>query len=234
MSCYYDLHIHTALSPCGDEDMTPNNIVNMSVIKGLDVIAITDHNTALNARVCFECGKREGIIVLPGIEIETLEEVHITALFDNPDAAEELDKIIYENLPKIKNRTDIFGNQTIFNESDEKIGEVQHLLSTATTLDVYTSVELVRKLGGVAIPAHIDKSSYSVISNLGFIPPGLNFSTVEVKFPERVEALRNVHNLDKYKVIHNSDAHFLWDIHEKIHCFEKSFVNGTQIIDYLR
>ena len=234
MSLYYDFHIHSALSPCGDNDMTPNNIINMSLIKGLDAIAVTDHNSALNVRACEACAKEAGIIFLPGIEVETSEEVHIVGLFDNVDAAEECGKYVSANMPAIKNRVDIFGNQCVINSEDEVVYEIDNLLSTACFLDVFSVVNKIRELGGVAIPAHVDKSSYSIISNLGFIPEDLIFSTLEVKFPDRVETLKKSHNISDYKLVHNSDAHFLWDIHERVHCLEGNFKNSTEIINYLK
>ncbi len=234
MSIYYDFHIHTALSPCGDDDMTPNNIVNMSVLKGLDAIAVTDHNSALNARACFECGKKAGITVLPGIEIETSEEVHLVALFDNPDSAESLGLYISDNMPLIKNRVDIFGNQYVLDCEDNCIREIYNLLSTASMVDIYTAVRKVRELGGVAIPAHIDKTSYSIISNLGFIPEELEFSAVEIKNPQNNISIKKQHNLCDAVVLNNSDAHFLWDIHEKEFCLDLNTSKPSAIIDYLR
>ncbi len=234
MSIYYDLHIHSALSPCGDNDMTPNNIVNMSVLKGLDVIAITDHNSARNARACWECGQSAGVIVLPGMEIETLEEVHLLALFAHPDPAEELDKIVAQKLPDIKNRTDIFGEQYVFDAQDNIVYSVSNLLSTATALSLSDAAMLVRDLGGVAVPAHVDKSSYSVISNLGFIPDELDFSVLEIKFSDRKEEFMARHKLSSYKVIHSSDAHFLWDINEREYFLDINPASGTEIIDYLK
>ena len=233
MSFYYDFHIHSALSPCGDNDMTPNNIVNMSMLKGLDAIAVTDHNSALNVRACFECGKEAGIIVVPGLEIETSEEVHIVALFDTPDKAETMGTFVSEHMPVIKNRVDIFGNQYVMNAEDEIVKEIDNLLSTATLLDVETVVKKVKELDGVAIPAHVDKSSYSIISNLGFIPPELEFSTIEIKMPDKAQELIESHKLTRYKFVHNSDAHFLWDIHEKEYFFDINPVNSSEIIDYL-
>ena len=181
MKCYYDFHIHTALSPCGDEDMTPNNIVNMAIIKGLDAIAITDHNSAKNVLACINCAKDTPLTVIPGMEIETAEEVHMVALFDNVDALMKLDKIVSKNMPSIKNRVDIFGEQVLLDENDERVGTLENLLVTASFLDVESAVETVRNLGGVIIPAHIDKDSYSIVSNLGFVPEELKFSTVEIK-----------------------------------------------------
>ena len=234
MSLFYDLHIHSALSPCGDEDMTPNNIVNMSVLKGLDVIAVTDHNSAANARSCVECGKRAGILVLPGIEIETSEEVHLLALFSTPDDAENMSSVICNKLPKIKNRVDIFGEQYVMDCDDNIVDIIPNLLSTATQISLNDAVKLVRELNGVAIPAHIDKSSYSIFSNLGFIPDELAFSTLEVKDKGKSAEVLSSYKTSDFKLISNSDAHFLWDINERINSLDIGTPDYCKIIDYLR
>ena len=234
MKLYYDFHIHTALSPCGDEDMTPNNIINMAQLKGLDAIAITDHNSALNVRSCCECGKKAGLIVLPGMEIETAEEVHLVALFSDIDKAEELGDIVLQKLPPIKNREDIFGVQSVLNTEDEVICTVDKLLSTATSLSLREAVNAICDLGGVAIPAHVDKSSYSIISNLGFIPGDFDFSTLEIKFPDKKDCFLETHDLRGFNIIHNSDAHFLWDINEKEFFICTKEYSASGIIDYLK
>lgn len=234
MKCYYDFHIHTALSPCGDDDMTPNNIVNMAVLKGLDAIAITDHNSAGNVRACVECGAKAGIVVIPGMEVETSEDVHVVCLFPSVQQAEMMDSIVSENLPVIKNRADIFGNQYILNEDDTVVGCVDNLLSTATTLDIYTLVDKVNEIGGVAMPAHIDKSSYSVISNLGFIPEDIDFTAVEIKNPDRVSELKKNHAIDSCHIMHNSDAHFLWDIHERDFFLEVNEISPNSLVRYFK
>jgi PHP family Zn ribbon phosphoesterase len=214
--------------------MTPNNIVNMALLKGLDAIAITDHNSAKNVRACVECGNKNGLVVIPGMEIETSEDVHLICLFDTVEKAEKMDMIVSNYLPLIKNREDIFGAQYVIDELDNVKFTVENLLSTATTIDVYSAVEIVRELGGVIIPAHVDKSSYSIISNLGFIPEDISFSTVEVRFKERLSELKKSHNLDKYKIIHNSDAHFLWDIQERERFIDILEINPLVIINYLK
>ena len=234
MKIYYDFHIHSALSPCGDEDMTPNNIVNMALLKGLDAIAVTDHNSALNVRSCFECGEKAGLIVVPGMEIETSEDVHVVALFADVGSAENFGEIVSKNLPPIKNREDIFGSQVVLNADDEPVDTVSNLLSTATMLSLEEVVENIRMLGGVAIPAHVDKSSYSVISNLGFIPENLEFSTIEIKFADKKDSFVEANNLHAYKAIHNSDAHFLWDINEKEFYIDAENRSLQGIIDYLK
>lgn len=216
MKCYYDLHIHSALSPCGDNDMTPNNIVNMSLLKGLDVIALSDHNTCGNVRAVQKVAG-DNILVIPAMEIETQEEVHMLSLFPDISAAEEMEKIVKAHLPKVENKPAIFGNQYYMDENDEICGEEKYLLVSATTLDLYETVNYVKDLGGLAIPAHIDRSSYSIISNLGFIPPDISFPVIEIskKAPEN---FRN--DYKNYNMLTNSDAHYLWDISEKTHFFE--------------
>ena len=175
MKLYYDFHIHSALSPCGDNDMTPNNLINMSIIKGLDAVALTDHNACENARAAAAVAG-DKIIFIPGMEVETSEEVHIVTLFPTADAAEEMQRILVDSSPFIPNRPEIFGNQYIMDENDEICGEIDRMLVTASGLDIYTVVAAAKDLGGIAYPAHIDRESYSVLSNLGFIPPDLDIS----------------------------------------------------------
>lgn len=210
MNLYYDLHIHTCLSPCGDEDMTPNNIVNMALIKGLDVIAITDHNSAGNVRACIEAAKGTELLVIPGMEVTTTEEIHMIVLFEDVDELFELEKLIYDSMPPIKNKPDIFGREIFMDAEDNETGEEEKLLITACGFDVFSLYKKVSEMGGVIFPAHIDKSSFSILSNLGAIPRELPFRAVEIKNIEKCSE----YALD-YKVIHSSDAHYLWDILER-------------------
>lgn len=233
MKIFYDFHIHSVLSPCGDEDMTPNNIVNMAILKGLDVIAVTDHNSCANAQACIDCAKGTSLTVIPGIEVESSEECHIVCLFPTIEQAEQMEAYVDSNLPKIKNRPEIFGNQIIMDSNDCEIGRKDNLLVTATALSVSKTAELAKKLGGVAIPAHIDKSAYSVISNLGFIDDSYGFKTVEIKNPEKFEELNLPHQLERFKIIHNSDAHYLWDIAEREHYIEVNKLTKEGIINIL-
>lgn len=229
MKIYYDLHIHSALSPCGDNDMTPNNIVNMSILKGLDAIAITDHNACGNVRAAMKVAE-DKIIVIPGMEIETAEEVHMVSLFPDIESAEEMERIIRKNSIPVENKVEIFGNQYYMNENDEIIGEEPNLLVTATGLDIYSVVNNVKDLGGVVYPAHIDRSSYSVLSNLGFIPPDLNFTTVEITAKNRAKMEPEYSD---YDIVTSSDAHYLWDISEKTYDLDISDKNIDEILSKL-
>ena len=218
MKLWYDLHIHSCLSPCGDNDMTPNNIVNMALLKGLDVIAVADHNSCGNVRSVMKVADGN-ILVVPAMEIETAEEVHILSLFPSIEAAEEMEEIIKNHSSGIVNNSEIFGNQLYMDENDNVTGEEERLLVSATTLDIYETAGFVNNLGGIAVPAHIDRTSYSVISNLGFIPPDINFPCVEI-----TEKNRDIFSKDykSYNIITDSDAHYLWDISEKARCLEVS------------
>lgn len=233
MNIAYDFHIHTALSPCGDADMTPNNIVNMAVLKGLDAIAITDHNTCANAKACMDCAKDTNLVVIPGMEVETAEECHVVCLFADIESTLRMEKVIDEHMPEIKNRTDIFGEQIIMDSQDNIIGYRENMLVTATSLSINQVVDFARKFGGVAIPAHIDKSSYSVLSNLGFIDDNLGFKTVEVKYPDKLDEIYESKDLSRFRIIHSSDAHYLWDLSEREHFLEVKSLDIGEIIHSL-
>ncbi len=217
MRIYYDMHIHSALSPCGDEDMTPNNIVNMSILKGLDMIAVTDHNSCGNARAVMKAAEGR-LRVVPGLEVTTCEEVHVLCYFSDIDAAEDMGELVKKNMCGLENKPEIFGRQLIMNENDEIVGEERALLIAATALDIYAVGDEVRRRGGVFVPAHIDRSSCSILSNLGFMPPDIYFDAVEIT--EKGMALYADEYKENYPVFTSSDAHYLEDIAEKGRFFD--------------
>lgn len=217
MKIAYDFHIHTAASPCADEYMSPNNIVNMAKLKGLNAIAITDHHTCMNCGPVMEIGKREGLIVIPGMEIECMEEFHCVALFQNLASAQEMEEYIKTHLLPMKNRIDIFGHQHILNEQDEVIGEIPWLLLSAAQLPAKQIFEKVHALNGVIYPAHIDRNSYSILSNLGFIPDELQVYAVEISKSVQKEYYKKIYS--NYCIIQSSDAHYLQDIAEATNHF---------------
>lgn len=233
MKCYYDFHIHTALSPCGHVDMSPNNIVNMAKICDLNAIAITDHNSCENVKAVMEVASEQGIIVVPAMEIETREEIHVVCFFSEVTDVYNVQEIIYGTLPNIKNRTNIFGDQLIFDENDSVVGENDRFLSTAANLSIDELFNICEKLGGVAVPAHIDRPSYSILSNLGLIPDQLPVTTVEVS--------KYVDDFDKYRqeyralnVIQSSDAHDLEAMVFQHRFIEVEELSVQGIINYLR
>lgn len=217
MKCYYDFHIHSCLSPCASDDMTPNNIVNMAHLKGLDMIAITDHNSAKNVMAIMEVAKKLPLKVIGGMEITTSEEIHMVVIYNDYEKLMLLDEKVNNSIYYVKNNPDIFGNQIIMDKDDNIVGYEDKLLINASSLDVFTLYEYVKSDGGIIFPAHIDKSSFSIISNLGFIPKELKFDYVEVKTKE------NKGNFgDDYGYLSSSDAHFLWDISEREEYIEQN------------
>ena len=229
MKLYYDLHIHSALSPCGDMDMTPNNIVNMSIIKGLDIIAVSDHNSVGNVRSCMKVAEDSDLVVVPGMEVETSEEVHVLCLFPDIESAEKMAEQVYAALGDIKNRPEIFGEQAFMDVEDEICGTEEKLLVTATSLSIDKVKAIADEVGGVAVPAHLDRSSYSALSNLGMLPD-IGFNTVEVSKKTLPE---NYAYLGK-KIIQNSDAHYLEDISEPECAIDLPEKSAAALIEWLK
>lgn len=210
MNLKYDFHIHSCLSPCGDVDMTPQNIVNLVKIMGYDAIALTDHNTSKNCPAVKKAAEEIGLTFISGMELCTAEEVHIVCLF--PDIANALDfsDYIYSTLPPIKNKPSVFGEQIICDEYDNIIGNAEKLLITASTVTASKAVDLVAQYGGICFPAHIDRNSFSIISNLGTIDETFGFSIAEIYDIEKEEELKEKHPyLKNLKILSNSDAHYL-------------------------
>lgn len=215
MELYYDLHIHSCLSPCGDEDMTPYNLVNMAKLMGFDLIAVTDHNTAGNCRAAMQAGREAGITVVPGMELCTAEEVHLVCLFPMIELAEKFSAFIKTTLPPVHNKPEIFGRQIYCGAGDKILGEEEILLLTASSLSLEQAVQQVRDFGGFCFPAHIDRDSYSVLSNLGAIDPSFGFSAAEVYDKAKIESLKRQHPiLQTMRIFSDSDAHYLDKLRE--------------------
>ncbi|WP_069649210.1 PHP domain-containing protein [Caloranaerobacter ferrireducens] len=233
MRLSYDLHIHSVLSPCGDKDMTPNNIVNMAYIKGLDIISVTDHNTMENVEAVMKVAKKRDILVIPGIEVTTKEEVHVLCYFRNIEDGMEFQDFIYRGLPDIKNNEKLFGSQLLMDEDDNIIGKIDKFLLNSTKYTIKEINDFVNKLNGALVPAHVDKKSYSILANLGFIPDELNIKTVEVSSDYFSLSTDTLINLDRYNVLKNSDAHYLGDINEPIVFLDIERKNINFLIEYL-
>ena len=176
MKFYYDLHIHSILSPCGDDDNTPNNIAGMANLCGLNIIALTDHNSAKNCPAFFEAARKYGIIPVAGMELTTSEDIHVVCLFEQLEDALAFDKYVEENRLKIKNRPEIFGRQIIMDGMDEQTGEVDDLLINASNISADNVCEIVCKFGGVCYPAHIDRDANGIIAILYCYVTTLSFN----------------------------------------------------------
>ena len=214
MRLYYDLHIHSCLSPCGDSDMTPNNIVNMARLADLNLIALTDHNSCRNCPAILAAARGSGLTVLPGMELCSAEEAHVVCLFPTLEAAEAFDAAVLPTLPPIPNRPEVFGEQIIMDGEDTIVGRLEPLLVTASALSVDDIPALARRFGGTAFPAHIDRPSYSVTAVLGDIPP-VGFTAAEITAAGDTDTLcRQYPLLRGLPLLQNSDAHYLHQIAE--------------------
>ncbi len=217
----YDLHIHTCLSPCGDNEMTPPNIANMAYVKGLDLIAVTDHNSAKNARAVMNAARDLPLTVIPGAELTTAEEIHVVCLLPDADSAEAFDRELETHMPQIPNQPDYFGDQLLMDENENVTGTFPWLLPNALDLSIDAVPALCEKFGGVCFPAHIDRPANGILAVFGLLPDTPVFPTLEVHDPEKFfadpanEAYRAEH-----RVLTSSDAHRLGDMAEAAHFLE--------------
>lgn len=235
MELYYDFHLHSCLSPCGDDDMTPANIAGMAFVNGLNAIALTDHNTVKNCGALKKAAEQYGITVLYGMELTTDEEVHVLCLFPNEEGATKWGEQVYSRLMKIKNKPEIFGHQYLMDSEDNILGEEESLLINAVAISFEEVFAPVWELGGVALPAHVDKNANSLISNLGFIPPGSSFRLAEVHDPAALDGLTDAHPyLKNCKILHSSDAHYLENVATATHTITVEQNTPEAIIKALR
>ncbi|MBR3129378.1 MAG: PHP domain-containing protein [Clostridia bacterium] len=211
-SLRYDLHLHSCLSPCGDMDMTPCNIAGMAHLNELDLVALTDHNTTDNCPAFFAACEEYGIVPVAGMELTTAEDVHLLCVFETLEDATSFGEEVRTHRMRIKNRVEIFGEQAILNERDEKIGEDPYFLPAATDLDLEAAAKLVAAHNGVCWPAHIDRDANGLLAVLGFFPPKPEF---------RIAELRDAKNrklAGDRAVVVCSNAHRLWEIGEAGGC----------------
>lgn len=231
----YDLHTHSCLSPCGDNDMTPNNLVNMAALLGCEILAVTDHNTCRNAPAAVRVGEAAGVLVIPGMELCTAEEAHVVCLFETVEAALAFDEYVAAHTMHIPNRPEIFGEQLILNERDEEIGRIDRLLITATEISVNDVQALAASYGGVAFPAHVDKDAYSVTAALGAIPPEAGFRAAELSGgADRAAVLRLYPELQDMILLRDSDAHYLHLMQENMAQVELPARTVGALLDVLR
>lgn len=215
---YYDFHIHSALSPCADDEMTPNNIINMAIIKGLDIIAVCDHNSTLQQNALHEVSKNKDISLLYGIEVESREEVHILGLFKNLSDNQNFGKWVDSNKPYIKNNESFFGKQLVFNKDDEIVENLDGLLLVSLSSSIEEVINQIHQFNGKAILAHALDKQNGIITHLGYIPKDLKFDGIEVKDNLQIEKIKSKHPWIKDTMwLFNSDAHNLIDINEALY-----------------
>ena len=230
MKYYYDLHIHSCLSPCADDDNTPNNILGMASLCGINILALTDHNTCKNCPAFFEAAKEYGIIPIAGMELTTAEDIHVMCLFENLDSALEFDKKLDQFRLPVKNKPDIFGNQFIMDKDDNIIGEEEKLLIYAVSISIEDLPEFVNSFGGICYPAHIDRDANGIISILGTFPDTPYFSCIEIHDAAKVDEYLEKYVLNDKKVIISSDAHNLADIRDENDYFDLDETDEADLI----
>lgn len=231
---FYDLHLHSCLSPCGDMDMTPNNLVNMAKLLGLDVIALTDHNTSLNCEAAMKVGDEVGLLVVPGMELTTAEDIHAVCLFPTLEKALAFSQYVDSNRIHIRNKAEIYGRQVIMDENDAEIGEIDDLLLPASFIGMYEAYSRAKEFGGICYPAHIDRDSLSILAVLGEIDPYCGFRTAELADISKLAQLKEQHPiLDSMNIITCSDAHYLENMRDAKFTIDLPELTREAVIDYL-
>lgn len=219
MQLYYDLHLHSCLSPCGSDEMTPADLAAMCALAGLQVVALTDHNTCGNCAAFCRAAQSRGLIALPGMELCTQEEIHVICLFPDPERAEDFSREIARHLPSFSNDPDRFGRQLYMDAWDGVLGEESAFLAGSTDIPLSQVPRMAAAWGGTAFPAHIDRPSFSLLGVLGLWDPELGFSTAELSrrcppdLPRRPD-------LAGLRLLTNSDAHALDQVWEAEHTLD--------------
>ena len=216
---YYDFHVHSCLSPCGDADNTPNNLAGMAFLNGIRIMALTDHNSSRNCPAFFAAARKYGLIPIAGMELTTAEDIHVVCLFEELENALRFNDEVDTRRIRIRNRTDIFGDQLLTDENDNVIGTEEDFLSNATEIAIGDVPALVERFGGFCFPAHIDREANGIIATLGTFPENSGFTCAELHDPEKETEYRERYPaLAGMRIVGDSDAHYLWDIRDKT-CF---------------
>lgn len=205
-----DVHVHTGLSPCAEDEMTPNNIIRLAKLEGRDFLVISDHHSVGNVAVCQRVGKEHGIAVLPGMELETREEVHVLAIFPDLASAYETERWVEKRLLPVANRPQLFGNQLLFDDSDQIVGQKEVLLAQSLPDPLELVTAQLKKVGALVVPAHIDRRSHGLLGQLGVVPPDLIADGMEVGDAAKLADLkRRFPDLEGCSWVKGSDAHWL-------------------------
>ncbi len=205
-----DLHVHTVASACAELEMIPPLIVRRARELGLGLLGVTDHHSAENAGAVQQAARPYGIRVLPGMEVQTREEVHVLCLFDETDRARSWQDMIWEHLPAEPNREEHFGVQYVVSPEGEYLRTNKRLLQTSTSLSFEQVLALTEAWGGLALPAHVDRPRYSLFANLGFIPEGVRLAGAEIsRHITGEEAVSRFPSLKGVTLVQSGDAHRL-------------------------
>ena len=208
-----DLHIHSVLSPCGGLEMSPSALIERCKELNIDWIAITDHNSMANCPAYQKVAIDNGIAYTWGVEIQTSEEIHLLAYFDDYQKAREFDKLLYDSLLPVQNDPEFFGDQVVIDENENIINVVEKALINSSLWSIDEAVDMVRSYSGVCIPAHIDADANSIIGQLGFIPDPDIFDAFGITASLDAERFIEAHKpLKLEQLIRSSDAHYICDL----------------------
>lgn len=207
-----ELHIHTVVSPCAGVEMIPPFIVQEALEREINLIAITDHNSSANAGAVQKAAAGTGLTVLPGMELQTREEVHLVCLFDTLEQLAQWQDFVDQRMPPVENNIDFFGEQFVVDETGEFLRRETQLLLTSANLSLSEAVIEVHRLNGLAIPAHVNRKANSVIANLGFVPPDVPFDAIEIsRHISPTDACQKFSQLKNFTLVQNGDVHYLGD-----------------------
>lgn len=205
-----ELHVHTVLSPCAEVEMIPPLIVQQALENKIDIIAITDHNATANIRAVQKAAQGTGLIVLPGVELQTVEEVHSLCIFEDTSQAEVFQKIVSQALPPLKNDPEHFGEQFVVDETGDFIRREDQLLILSTEMSLSQAWRFVNEMGGIFLPAHVNRKAFGLLENLGFIPQDIPLPAVEIsRHLKSDEAIQKFPQLFGYTLLKGGDAHRL-------------------------
>ena len=211
---YYDFHVHSCLSPCGDADNTPNNIAGIAYLNGVRIMALTDHNTSKNCPAFFAAARRYGIIPIAGMELTTAEDIHAVCLFERLEDALAFNEEVDTRRMRVKNREEIFGEQLILDEEDNVIGREEDLLINATSIALYEAPAIAAKYDGICYPAHIDRPANGAIEILGDFPHYAGFHLAELNDMSSKDEYVSKYGLEHVRLLVSSDAHYLDQLRE--------------------
>ncbi len=238
---YYDLHIHSCLSPCADDDMTPNNICGMAMLQGLNIIALTDHNTCGNCETFLAVAKKHGLIGVAGMELTTAEDIHVICLFEYIEKAKAFSDEVQKYRLPFPNNERLYGKQMYMDSEDNVTGVEENFLPLATTLGLEDAVNLALQFDAVVYPAHIDRMANGIVAILGTMPESPEFSCIEFNSNEDMEKYRSeIPKIVGKPYVINSDAHNLWSINEAVNFLElddepySSDLVRHRLFEYLR
>jgi len=207
-----DLHVHSLLSPCAEVEMTPRNIVWHAAEHGIDIVAITDHNSCDNVQAAMEAAKGLNVTVLPGMEVETKEEIHFVVLFDKLRQLLAWNQIVMAHMSGRLNDAKRFGAQFVVDAEDNLVRVKEEMLLTSLSLSAKEVAEQVDALGGISIASHVDRHVYSILSQLGFIPSDIKLAAVEISpRTNRQDIVQRIPTLGRWPIVTSSDAHTIED-----------------------